>query len=144
MGILSDFLRVLSRTKNGQKSCFAPCLPHENIWKLTLHGTHCAHTSMNLRRNEIYLLYLQFVFTLFLLIICEVLIKIWQHIWQRKVIHRRVWWIRSAAISRHDVSQTLRRPVHFFIHLWWRLRVISREWVSFIGVWTSMFQNRFI
>ena len=35
MGILSDFRRALSRTKNGQKSCFARCLPRENFWKLT-------------------------------------------------------------------------------------------------------------
>ena len=42
--------------------------------KLTLHGIHCVHTSMNVRKKEIHLLYLQFVFTSFLLIICEVLI----------------------------------------------------------------------
>ena len=35
MGILSDFLRTLSRTKNGQNLCFACCFPHENFRKLT-------------------------------------------------------------------------------------------------------------
>ena len=37
----------------------------------------------------------------------------------------------------HDVSRTLRRPINYCIYLWRRLRVQSRERVSFICVWTS-------
>ena len=53
---------------------------------LTLHGTDCLHrpTSVNLRKNEIHLLYLHFDFTSFLFIIYEVLIKILQNKRQRK------------------------------------------------------------
>ena len=58
---------------------------------LTLHGTHSVHISMKLRKNEIHLLYLQFV-----------VIKILQNKRRRKVINRRVWLLHST-----DVCMTL-------------------------------------
>ena len=41
---------------------------------LTLHGARCILTSMNLRKTEIHFLYLHFIFTSFLFIICGIFI----------------------------------------------------------------------
>ena len=44
----------------------------------------------------------------------------------------------------HHINRTLRRPINYCIYLWCRLRVMSRERVSFMDVWTSSVQNKFI
>ena len=46
MRILIDFFPTLSRTKNGQKYCFARCLPHENFWKLTGMPNHAYYWAL--------------------------------------------------------------------------------------------------
>ena len=43
---------------------------------LTLHGIHCVHAVDEQKKQEIHLLYLHFVFTSFMFIICEVLVKV--------------------------------------------------------------------
>ena len=93
------------------------------------------------QKNEIYLSYLHFVFASIL----------WNfdlnlaNKRRRKVINWRVWlfYVQQSSLW-HDVNRTLRRPTIYCIYLWPRLRVTSREGVSFMGVWTSLAQNRFI
>ena len=106
----------------------------ESKWRpkgvtLTLHGTRCVLISMNLRKNEIHLLYLRFVFTSFLFIICGFFYLNLANKRRRKVIIRRVWLLRSL---RLDVDRMLCRPINYCIYLWRRLRVTSCERVSFM------------
>ena len=50
-------------------------------------------------KNEIHLLYLHYVFKSFLLLICDILMQILLNTRRRKVISRRVWLLRSTAVS---------------------------------------------
>ena len=110
---------------------------------LNLHGARCVHTSMNCRKWNSSL-----IFTL-----CFYIVFV-HYLWnfdlnlankqRRKVITVVFGYFVQQPSLWHDVNRTLRRPVNYCIYLWRRLRVTSRERVSFMGVWTPSVQNRFI
>ena len=95
----------------------------------TLHGTHCFHTSMNVRKMK-FIPYINF--KLCLLCFCSLFVKFWCKCCKIKVINCRVWLLCSTAVSMtwhqwHDISWTLHWPLNYFIYLWHRLRVTLYE-----------------
>ena len=72
---------------------------------LTLHRTRCVLTSMNLRKNEIHLLYLHIVFTSFLFIICGIFYLNLTNKRRRKVVIRFGFYMTS--IERYVGQSTI-------------------------------------
>ena len=110
---------------------------------LTMHGTRCVHTVMNLRKIE----FISYTFTLFYIVSIHYLWNFDLNLAnkrRRKVIIRRVWVLRPTAITmtwRRSNVTSANQLLHLIRR---RLRVMSRERVPFICVWTSSVQNRFI
>ena len=110
---------------------------------LTVHATRWVNTSMNLRKMK----FISYIYTLFLH-------RFVHNLWnidltlankrRRKVLIRRVWLIRSTAVTMTRLNRTLRRPIIRCIYIWRRLSVTSHERVPFMGVWSSSVLNRFI
>ena len=106
---------------------------------LALHGTRCVHTSMNLRKMK----FISYIYTLFYIFFVHYL---WNFDLNLANKRRRCYHPTCLVItfnSRHH-DMTSCRPINYCIYLWHRLRVTSRERVSFMRVWTSSVQNRFI
>ena len=61
---------------------------------LTLHGTRCVHTSMNIRKMK----FISYIYTLFLHRFCSFDLNL-ANKRRRKVIIRRVWLLRSTAVT---------------------------------------------
>ena len=65
---------------------------------LTLHGTYCVHTTVNLRKMKL----ISYIYTCFYIVFVHYL---WNFVlnlankWRRKVIIRRVWLLRSTAVT---------------------------------------------
>ena len=67
---------------------------------LALHGTHCVHTLINLRKNKIHLLYLHCFSFLFVLLLVKFWFKFCKNKWRRKVTNRCVWLLCWTAVSK--------------------------------------------
>ena len=122
--------------------------PLQSKWRpkgvmLTLYGFHCVHTSMNLRKNEVHFLHLHFVSASVLFNICKVCNKILQNKLRKYIINRRVWLLRSTAVSMTwlQLNVTSENQL-FYLSMTWLTRYVA--WTSVVQVWISLVQNRFI
>ena len=96
---------------------------------LTLLGTHCVHTSMNVRKMK----FISYIYTLFIRHFCSVFVKF-----------ECISFKTNMFACYIQQPFPWRRPINSVIYPWPRLRVKSREQLSFIGVWTLLVQNKFI
>ena len=103
---------------------------------LTLHSTHCLHTSMNHRKNEVLFLYLH-------------LFK--NHSTHYFALSGKVCKLRGETMlltdtfsyyvqqpsSWRNVNQKFRQPMNMFVYPWHRLTIMSHDQLTFSDVWTS-------
>ena len=80
--------------------------------------------------------FISYIYTLFLHCFCWLLVKFCKVGGEEKLYTGVFGYYVQQPFSWHDVNRTLRQPFTYFINTWRRLRVRSRERVSFIGVWT--------
>ena len=99
---------------------------------LTLHGTRCVHTSINLRKIK----FISYIYTLYLHRFCSLFVIFYFNLAnkRRRNLYSDVFGYYFQQPSPwHNVNRTLRRTINFCVYLWRRLRVMSRERVSFIS-----------
>ena len=92
---------------------------------LTLHGTHCAHTSMNDRKMKFITYIYTFFFTSFLFISCEVLISC-------QIKRKKSYKPTCLVITFNSclLAMRLRQPINYFIYPRHHLHVPSQTVVQ--------------
>ena len=84
---------------------------------LTLHGTRCVHTAMNLRKIK----FISYIYTLFLHRFCSLFVDFYLNLAnkrRRKVINGRVWLLRSTVVTmtwRQSNVSSVNQLLHFFM-----------------------------
>ena len=118
--------------------------PVQSKWCLKgftfMRGAHCVQTSMNLRRNEIHVLYSYFYnpFTQDFQDFCVKSANYMAQTYFNAFGH----YVQQPS-STGDVNQTFRQPVKTFVYPWLRLTTKSHDQLTFIDVlyepfWTKI------